>query len=703
MTSNQIDIFYFTGTKPSLILNGKFIELDNLEVFIYPIQGMLRLDHVNRNILLNRLKYKYKFPLAPLKLNPRDPSRWYIICFTKFQPEKNFFTFKGKKIVIDTSQHEKITLSTNNLEHVQALKDLITAVANIGFYEAGFILPQNVRRKNPQFAKGISVNFNRIIYSNVFKDHTFYAFEGFKADALYLSDEEKFALCIDPKAHLIKCITPNDENIEEAVLQAGKSIASSIIPKIIRNEFKRETMPLPRERKNRTNSLFSLLNNIPFNIDNKLIRISNYEIMKEPLFEFGENHRVLLNRSDKFEEFLIKNLKEHGPYETIERELIIQPLVLDILKPFMDKYSKNFNILKNKFKDILRCDVKFSEPIILTANSKDIEIELNGLYSRLLKNADLCIGISKGREKTTIFWNPIKKGLQNIPSQVIRNSTFNSPKIFGDVYSLSIISQIYYKATGCLIWRIPQLDQGIFDARIGYDVGIHKIGNNRRAYIIGAAYLINKDGIIKFAPPPETRVNKPTYYEDIPKNFVRDLIEGPIKTWINKHGGNINKGILIQRDGLTKQNEWEGCKEAIDNLIVDGIIDSSAQWAYCSIIKSRPIRMFTMDQIGQPHRGTFVEINPNTSIINSTGYPDIMPSDRSKSVGTSKVLEIRKLNSKIPGVPTMQEISKDIYYRTFYRFSSFSPVRLPIELMLVHDAIDLRKAGVLKLPKYLMS
>lgn len=113
--------------------------------------------------------------------------------------------------------------------------------------------------------------------------------------------------------------------------------------------------------------------------------------------------------------------------------------------------------------------------------------------------------------------------------------------------------------------------------------------------------------------------------------------------------------------------------------------------------------MFTADQIGQPHRGTFVEINPNTSLINSTGYPDIMPSDRNKSVGTSKVLEIRKLNSKIPGIPKMEQISKDIYYRTFYRFSSFSPVRLPIELMLVHDAINLRKAGVLKLPKYLMS
>lgn len=40
-------------------------------------------------------------------------------------------------------------------------------------------------------------------------------------------------------AHLIKCITPENENIEEAVLQAGKSIASSNIPKIIRNEFKR--------------------------------------------------------------------------------------------------------------------------------------------------------------------------------------------------------------------------------------------------------------------------------------------------------------------------------------------------------------------------------------------------------------------------------------------------------------------------------
>lgn len=703
MAFNQTDIFNYTDTKPSLILNGKFIELDNLEVYIYPIQGMLRLDHVNRNILLNRLKYKYKFPLAPLKLNPRDPSKWFIISFTKFQSEKKTFTFKGKKIVIDTLHHNKITLSTSNLEHIQALMDLITAVANIGFYEAGFKLPQNVRRKNPQFAKGISVNFNRIIYSNVYKDHTFYAFEGFKADTLYLSDEEKFALCIDPKAHLIKCITPDNDFVEEAVLQAGKSIASSTIPKIIRNEFKRATMPLPRERKNKTNSLFNLLNNIPFKIDNKLIRINNYEIIKEPFFEFGENHCAFLNRTDNLANFLIKNLKEHGPYETIERDLIIQPLVLDILKPFMGKYSKSFNILKSKFKDILKCNVEFNDPIILTANPKDIEIELNSLYSNLVKNVDLCIGISKGREKTTVFWNPIKKGLQNIASQVIRNSTFNSPKIFGDVYSLSIISQIYYKATGCLIWRIPQLDQGIFDARIGYDVGIYKIGDNRRAYIIGAAYLINKDGIIKFAPSPETRVNKPTFYEDIPKDFVKDLIEGPIKVWINKHRGSINKGILIQRNGLTKQNEWEGCKEAIDNLIVDGIIDSSAQWAYCSIIKSRPIRMFTTDQIGQPHRGTFVKIGPYISVINSTGYPDIMPSDRNKSVGTSKVLEIRKLNSKTPGIPTMQDISKDIYYRSFYRFSSFSPVKLPIELMLVHDAIDLRKAGVLKLPKYLMS
>ena len=196
MASNQTDIFNFTDTKPSLILNGKFIELDNLKVNIYPIQGILKLDHVNRNILLNLLKYKYKFPLAPLKLDPHDPSRWYIISFLKFQPDKNSLTFKGKKIVIDTSKNNRITLSMNNLDHVQALTDLITASANIGFYVAGFNLPQNVRRNNPQFAKGISVNFNRIIHSNVYKDHSFYAFEGFKADTVYISNEEKFALCL---------------------------------------------------------------------------------------------------------------------------------------------------------------------------------------------------------------------------------------------------------------------------------------------------------------------------------------------------------------------------------------------------------------------------------------------------------------------------------------------------------------------------
>ena len=115
MASNQTDIFNFTDTKPSLILNGKFIELDNLKVNVYPIQGILKLDHVNRNILLNLLKYKYKFPLAPLKLDPHDPSRWYIISFLKFQPDKNSLTFRGKKIVIDTSKNNRITLSMNNL------------------------------------------------------------------------------------------------------------------------------------------------------------------------------------------------------------------------------------------------------------------------------------------------------------------------------------------------------------------------------------------------------------------------------------------------------------------------------------------------------------------------------------------------------------------------------------------------------------
>ncbi|MFW9879596.1 MAG: hypothetical protein ACFFG0_41500, partial [Candidatus Thorarchaeota archaeon] len=568
MALEQTDIFKFTDSKPGLLLNGKIIDQDNFEVYIYPVQGILTLDSVNRNILLNRLKYKYKFPLAPLKLNPRDPSKWYIISFTKFQPEKNFFSFRAKKMVIDSSSHNKITLSINNSEHIQALMDLITAVANIGFYETGFKLPQNVRRNNPQFAKGISVNFNRVCHSNVYKDYTYYAFEGFKAHTLYLDDYKKFVLCIDPKAHLIKCITPDNNNVEEAVLQAGKTIASSKIPKIIRNEFKRKTMPLPRERKNRTNSLFRLLDNIPFRIEDNLIRINNYEILKEPIFEFGESHRAFLNRTDNLEEFLLKNLKKSGPYECVEREIIIQPLILDILKPYLDRYSESFNILKSKFNEILRCEVIFNDPINLTANPKDIEIELKGLYNDLVKNVDVCIGLSKGLEKTTIFWNPMKNGLQNIPSQIIRNSTFNSSKIFGDVYSLSIISQIYYKATGCQLWRIPQLDQSIFDARIGYDVGIHKIDNQKRAYIIGAAYLINKDGIIKFAPPPEIRVNKPTYYEDIPKDFVRELIEGPIKSWINKHGGTINRGILIQRDGLSKQNEWEGClKWFLFNLI----------------------------------------------------------------------------------------------------------------------------------------
>ncbi len=63
---------------------------------------------------------------------------------------------------------------------------------------------------------------------------------------------------------------------------------------------------------------------------------------------------------------------------------------------------------------------------------------------------------------------------------------FKYPKIFGDVYSFSIISQIFYKDTGNLVWRILQLEKGIFDARVGYDVGIYKINKNKRAYIIGA-------------------------------------------------------------------------------------------------------------------------------------------------------------------------------------------------------------------------
>jgi len=700
---NQIDIYNFTDSNPALIINGKFITLYNTEVYIYPIQGILNLNSKNRNNLLHRLKYKFKFPLAPLKLDSRDASKWYIIAFDRFQPNRKNFTFQGKKIEIDTSMHNKIKLSLSNPEHIQALGDLITATVNIGFYKAGFKLPQNVRRRNPQFAKGISVNFNNIVHSNNYKDYTYYGFEGFKADTIFLEDKKKFILCIDPKTHLVKCITPNESNIEEAVIQAGKSIASSKIPKIIRSEFKRKTMPLPRERKRRTISLFNQLNKLPFKIGRDLVKISDYNIIKEPIFEFNGNKKVSLNRTDSLEEFLIKNLKKNGPFESYDKELIIQPLVLDILNPYLERYSKAFKILKRKFSDILRCDVNFNEPIILTANPKDIEIELEGIYKNLIKDVDLCIGISKGRERKTVFWNPIKKGLQNIPSQVIRNSTFNSPKIFSDVYSLSLITQIYYKATGNLLWRLPQLDQGSFDVRVGYDVGIYKIDDDKRAYIIGAAYLINKDGIIKFAPTPKTRINRPRYYEDIPKDFVRDLIERPIRSWIDKYNGEINKGILIQRDGLTNQNEWKGCKEAIDNLIIDDIINSSAQWAYTTIIKNRPIRFFTSDQVGQPHRGTFMQINQNTSIITSTGYPDIIPSLKNKSVGTSKVLEIRVYNSKTPGVPSIKEISKDIYYRTFYRFSSFNPVKLPIELMLVHDAINLRKAGVLKLPKYLMS
>ena len=78
--------------------------------------------------------------------------------------------------------------------------------------------------------------------------------------------------------------------------------------------------------------------------------------------------------------------------------------------------------------------------IYLRDTDDQVEEECNKLRKQYPEEFDLVLGILKGTSYNHTYRRAIKKGLQNVPSQIVKFNKFNSPNIFKDQYSPSIFS-----------------------------------------------------------------------------------------------------------------------------------------------------------------------------------------------------------------------------------------------------------------------
>ena len=699
MSNSQTILTQFKNGKikkkkiPLNALIGTLPEI-GLEVFLAKINGNFT-NEIPKQHVARYASNKFDFACAGYVVDDEV----YLLGVDPFT-SKSFMKYKTKFVIIP--QKDKKSLKPDSKLNRDAIAELILNDISLQYKAIGF---QVTRTSSKRHSKNSMIDASKPVLSKKVGVYWYHAYEGFLIRVKIIK-KTGILVILDTIYHVLRTTFDQNMSFKRMVKNDGEWISTKKMPQVISEAMLPMRKVDGRTRLNKDLKLLSQINLTSIGIDDLTQYITEDLIkLEEPYFLFGNNKRIKISENEELSTFLLENLRRYGIKADITSPIKIQPIVMSQLN------TKEFNIrikavlkkLEERYKELFHKQLIILDIIYLRETDDQVEEECNILRKRHPKEFDLVLGILKGKSYNHVYRKAIKKGLQDVPSQIIKFYLLNSPKKFKDQFAPSILSQVLFKSRGKMTCPVELSHLDKFSLRIFYDIGRFKNAPGKKPQtIVGVASLFTKDGIYKFEKT--SKINDIGHYETTSRRMVREIITKVIGMYLKAvEKESVEDNILIQRDGKSNPDEYDEALDVIDLFKDSGFISRNCKWVFIEFIKNSFLRLFDYTPSFNPWRGSLLVLDETCAILTTTGHPDIHQKDKKDSykVGVAKPIEIRRVYNTNNFEITMRDIAKDVYYRSFMWMASFNKTRNIAESNMVHELFDLRRQGVSKTPDFI--
>ena len=699
MSNSQTILTQFRNGKlkkkriPLNALIGTYPKL-GIKVYIAKINGNFA-NEIPKQHIARYASNKFNFACAGYIID----GEVYLIGVEPFT--RKTFMKRKTKFTIEPQKEKKSIISDSKINQ-DAIAELILNEILRQYKSLGF---QVIRTSSKRHSKESMIDATKPVLSKRNGVYWFHAYEGFLI-RIKLNKDNSILVILDTIFHVLRTTFDQNTSYKTMIENDGMWISTKRMPQKISDIM----LPIRKvDGKTRLKKDLELLNKInlsPIGIDGLIPFITEDLIkLEEPNFLFGIKESIKISEDEELSTFLLKNLRKYGLRAEISSPIRIQPVVMSQLntKDYNLRIKSVLTMLKERYEELFHKQLVILEIIYLRETDDQVEEECNTLRKRYPEEFDLVLGILKGQSYNHVYRKAIKKGLQNVPSQIVKFYRLNSPKIFKDQYAPSILSQIIFKSRGIMMCPIEMSHLKNFSVRIFYDIGRFRNAPGKKPQtIVGVASLVTHDGIYKFEQT--SKINDIGHYETTSRRMVREIITKVIGMYLKAVGmEKVEANILIQRDGKSNPDEYDEAEDVIDLFKDAGFISRNCKWVFIEFIKKSVFRLFDYTESFNPRRGSFLELDETCAILTTTGYPDIHQKDKKASykVGVAQPIEIRRVYNSNNFTITMREIAEDVYHRSFMWMASFNKTRNIAESNMVHELFDLRRQGVSKTPNYI--
>jgi len=680
----KIPLNALIGTLPKL----------GIEVYSAKINGNFT-SEIPKQHIARYASNKYDFACAGYIID----GEVYLLGVEPFTAKR--FIKRKTSFVIEPLKDKKRLISDSKL-NCDTIAELLLNEILQQYKTMGY---QVTRTSSKRHRKESMIDATKPVFSKKNRVYWFHAYEGFLIRVKLIKDDSILVI-LDTIYHVLRTTFNQNTSFKTMINNDGEWMSTKRMPQIISNLM----LPMRKvDGRTRLKKDLELLKKIDLNligIDDLTPFITKDLIkLEEPNFMFGNKKNIKISDNEELSTFLLNNLRRYGIKAEISPPIRIQPIVMSQLntKEFNIRINSVLKKLKERYEELFHKQLIILEIIYLRDSDDQVEEECNILRKRYLEEFDLVLGILKGQAYNHVYRKAIKKGLQNVPSQIVKFYLLNSPKIFKDQYAPSILSQIVFKSRGIMTCPIELSHLNKFSVRIFYDIGRFRNAPRKKPQtIVGVASLITQDEIYKFEQ--SSKINDIGHYETTSRRMVREIITKVIGMYLKAVGKEkVEDNILIQRDGKSNRDEYDEAKDVIALFKDSGFISHSCNWVFIEFIKNSVLRLFDYTPSFNPLRGSLLVLDETCAILTTTGHPDIHPKEKKDSykVGVAKPIEIRRVYNSNNFAITMRDIAKDVYYRSFMWMASFNKSRNIAESNMIHELFDLRRQGVSKTPDFI--
>ncbi len=563
--------------------------------------------------------------------------------FTRIEFTKNRTKFRiiplDKKINLNLG----LDMERNSIVEL-VLNNILKQFKNQGF--------EKIRTSSGRHVKESLINATAPVFSKKEGVYWYHAFEGFLL-RVKVYKNTFLLIILDCIYHVLRTTFDTSTSFKEMFENDGRWMSTKLIPQKIRDALLPVRKMDGKKRLEKDLNLLKKVNLYQIGIT-EVIPFCTSEIikLKEPAFLFGKNFKIQIPEDEELSTFLLANFKKLGIHK-LPKPIRVQPIIMNQLSNLKNRMHIKLALKKlvERYQELFHQKLIILDEIILREADDQVEEESKKLRKRYPKDFDIVLGILKGKAYNHVFRKAIKKGLQNVPSQIIKFYKLNSLNIFKDVYAPSILSQIFYKSRGVIISPIDESFLKNFSVRIFYDIGKFysnepaSPGKRKLQTIVGTASLITHNQVYKFQQA--SKINDVGLYEKISRKMIREIITKVVGMYLKAvKKSSVEDNIIIQRDGKSSEDEFDEAEEVIDLFKSAGFIDQNCKWVFVEFIKKPILRLFDYTPSFNPRRGSLLVLDESSAILTTTGYPDIHKKERKEShkVGVAIPLEIRRVD-----------------------------------------------------------